>query len=73
MAKPNVKIATEEDRASVIHVIALAFSTDPAARWAWPNPERYLKHFPAFVQAIGGKAFLHGSAYCADGYKGAAL
>jgi ribosomal protein S18 acetylase RimI-like enzyme len=30
-------------------------------------------HFPSFVRAFAGKAFAHGSAYCVDGYAGAAL
>ena len=30
-------------------------------------------HFPNFVRVFGGKAFAHESAYCVDGYAGAAL
>jgi ribosomal protein S18 acetylase RimI-like enzyme len=73
MAKITIKTASASDRAPVIDVVVLAFSADPAARWTWPNPQQYLRHFPSFVEAIGGKAFAHGSAYYADGYAGAAL
>jgi ribosomal protein S18 acetylase RimI-like enzyme len=73
MAKITIKTATASDRAPVIDVVVLAFSADPAARWTWPNPQQYVRHFPSFVEAIGGKAFAHGSAYYADGYTGAAL
>lgn len=73
MATPTIKVATTTEEASAIATEVLAFSADPAARWTWPDPQQYLMHFPDFVRALGGKAFAHGSAYCADGYAGAAL
>ena len=73
MTTPAIKIATASDEAPAIDVVVLAFSTDPAARWTWPDPQQYLTHFPPFVEAFGGKAFAHGSAYYVDGYAGAAL
>jgi ribosomal protein S18 acetylase RimI-like enzyme len=73
MTTPIIKIATASDAAPAIAVVVLAFSADPAARWTWPDPQQYLRHFPSFVQAFGGKAFAHGSAYCVDGYAGVAL
>ncbi len=73
MSTPIVRTATTADEASVIAVTVLAFSTDPAARWTWPDPQQYLTHFPNFIHALGGKAFAHGSAYCVEGYAGAAL
>jgi ribosomal protein S18 acetylase RimI-like enzyme len=68
-----IKAAAASDEASAIAVVVLAFSADPAARWTWPEPQQYLVHFPHFVKALGGNAFAHGSAYCMDGYLGAAL
>lgn len=73
MTTPIIKTATVSDEASAIAVVALAFSADPAARWTWPDPNQYLRHFPSFVKAFGGKAFAHESAYYVDGYAGAAL
>jgi ribosomal protein S18 acetylase RimI-like enzyme len=73
MAEQIIKIATAPDEASIIAVIVLAFSADPAVRWTWPDPQQYLRHFPNFVKALGGKAFAHGSAYYVDGYAGAAM
>ena len=70
---PKIKSATTADEEAVIAVITLAFSTDPAARWLYPDPHQYLTHMPPFVRAFGGKAFAHGSAYYVDGYAGAAL
>jgi ribosomal protein S18 acetylase RimI-like enzyme len=73
MAEQIIKTATASDEASIIGVVVLAFSADPAARWTWPDPQEYLRHFPNFVKALGGKAFAHGSAYYVDGYAGAAM
>ncbi len=73
MATPIIKTAAASDEAQAIAVVVLAFSSDPAARWTWPDPQQYLLHFPNFVKAFGGKAFAHGSAYYIDGYAGAAL
>jgi ribosomal protein S18 acetylase RimI-like enzyme len=70
---PIIKTATESDEARVIDVLVLAFSTDPAARWTWPDPHQYLTHFRELVKAFGGKAFTHDSAYYVDGYGGASL
>jgi len=70
---PIIKTATAADEAAVIAVVVLAFSADPAARWTWPDPDQYLRHFPSLVRAFGGKAFAYGSAHFVDGYAGAAL
>lgn len=68
-----VEIATAANEASIIDVMVLAFSADPAARWTWRDPHQYLAHFQHFARAFGGAAFGHGSAYTVDGYAGAAL
>jgi len=73
MATHAVKGATTADEATIIDVVTLAFSVDPAARWSWADPHQYLEHFPRFIRAFGGKAFAHGSAHLVDGYAGAAL
>ena len=73
VTQPRIKIAAAADEAAIAAVLALAFSTDPGARWAWPNPQQLLNQFPGFVKAMGGAAFSKGSAYYIDGYAGAAL
>jgi ribosomal protein S18 acetylase RimI-like enzyme len=73
MATLTIKTAMASDEAPVIDVVVLAFSTDPAARWLYPDPHQYLTHFPPFVRAFGGKAFAQGSAHYVDSYAGAAL
>ena len=73
MTTLTIRTATASDEDPIIAVVVLAFSADPPARWAYPDPQQYLMHFPRFVRAFGGKAFVHGSAYYVDGYIGAAL
>ena len=65
--------AVASDTEKAIATLVLAFSSDPACRWAWPDPQQYLASFPDFVRAIAGRAFEHGTAYYLDGYAGAAL
>ena len=73
MTAPAVKTAMASDEDRTVNVLLLAFSADPAVRWAWPDPQQYFTYFPSFVRAFGGRAFTHGSAYYVDGYAGAAL
>ena len=74
MITPIIKTAaTASDEASIIDVLVRPNWADPAARWVWPDSQRFLMYFPSFVRAFGGKAFAHESAYYIDGYIGAAL
>ncbi|HZD35293.1 MAG TPA: GNAT family N-acetyltransferase [Nitrososphaeraceae archaeon] len=70
---PIVKIAMKSDEAGVIGALELAFVADPATRWVWSDPQKYLSHFYSFAMAFGGKAFVNGSAYYIGNYSGAAL
>ncbi len=63
--------ASEVDQA--VAVICLAFSSDPAARWTYPDPQAYVSSFPRIVRAFGGKAFEHGTGHQVSGFRGAAL
>ena len=72
-ATAPITTATAADAERAIAVLTLAFSSDPANRWAWPDPRQYLASFPAFVRAFAGRAFEQGTAFCIDGYAGAAL
>jgi ribosomal protein S18 acetylase RimI-like enzyme len=73
MTSLTVRTATLSDQHDLIAVITLAFSSDPAARWAYPDPQQYLGNFPDFVTAFGGKAFEHDTSYCVEDSLGAAL
>ena len=72
-AASEVKSADANIRASAISTIVLGFAADPMARWAWPDPSAYLKVMPRFVDAFGGRAFEHGTAYVTQGVRAAAL
>ena len=68
MTTQTIKTATASDAEAVMAIVVLAFSADPAARWAYGDPRQYLTHFPSFVRVFGGNAFAHDSAYYVDGY-----
>src|SRR6266511_3126177 len=70
---PTIKVVIMVDEVVVIAVITFAFSTDPVARWAYPDPQQYFTAMPLLVKAFSGKAVAQGSAYYVDGYAGAAL
>ena len=55
----------EDEQQMVIGVITLAFSSDPMARWAFPNPATYLTVMPQVARAFGGNGFAHGAAHVA--------
>ena len=74
MIEPSIKtVSSSNAQEQAIATVVLAFSADPIARWFYPDPHQYLLHLPSFVRAFAGKSFEHNSAYCVDGYLGAAL
>jgi ribosomal protein S18 acetylase RimI-like enzyme len=72
-AVPEVKSAGANNRASAISTIVLGFAADPMTRFAWPDPSEYLRTMPRMVNAFGGRAFEHGTAYITEGARAAAL
>ncbi len=38
----SVRIATETEEGAVIDALKLPFVADPATRWDWPHPQKYL-------------------------------
>ena len=73
----QITTATASDEERAMAVLTLAFSADPANRWAWPDPAQYLASFPRLARAFGGRAFELGTAHVAidraGDYAGAAL
>jgi ribosomal protein S18 acetylase RimI-like enzyme len=67
-----VETVTAAWSAAVIDALMLSFAGDPMARWSWADPKIYLKAFPRFARAFGGKAFEQGTAHRV-GHAGAAL
>jgi GNAT superfamily N-acetyltransferase len=72
-ATPEVKSAGANNRASAISTIVLGFAADPMARWVWSDSSEYLRIMPRFVNAFGGRAFEHGTAYITEGGRAVAL
>ena len=70
---PIVTEAAPGDIERAVAVMLLAFSADPMSRWAHPDPQTYVAHFPALVRAFGGNAFAHGTAHQVGQWTGAAL
>lgn len=73
MADSLIRTAAAADLEQCLSVLALAFSSDPPCRWAWPDPQQYLDSFPRFARAFGGSAIEHGTANYYEGFFGVAL
>src|SRR5918995_3136373 len=69
----QVQTARDGDQSRLVATLVLAFSNDPANRWMNPAPETYLRYFPDFVSALGGKAFECGTASFTGDAQAAAL
>lgn len=67
------RVADRSDEPGVIGVMTLAFASDPACRFMFPDPVQYLTFFPDFVRLYGGRAFEHGGAHVIAGNGGAAM
>jgi GNAT superfamily N-acetyltransferase len=70
---PAVFAAERGHDERVYGALTLAFATDPANRWMYPEPQRYLRYFPAFAKALGGAALARGTTVVSWGYSGVAL
>lgn len=71
--EPEIHSVGATARASAVDTIVLAFGADPILRWAYPDPHRYLAHFPEFVDCYGGRAFEHDTADATPELEGVAL
>jgi ribosomal protein S18 acetylase RimI-like enzyme len=72
-SKPIIHTATLSEEQHVIAPLTLAFATDPAVRWMYPDPHQYRTFFPSFARAFGGISVALGSAHYVEGFRGAAL
>ena len=69
----NIRSAGIDEMEKAAAVIMLAFSTDPVARWVYPEPADYLRHFPEFIRGFAGGAFENRTAFITNDFSGAAL
>lgn len=68
----KVRPATTSDRERFEAAMTMAFTADPAARWAWPDPHVFFRTFTSLVMLFGGKSFDHGSAHVIGDFLGVA-
>jgi GNAT superfamily N-acetyltransferase len=54
------RIDTATVRAAVLDTLTAAFADDAAVRRLYPDEADYRRHFPGFVEALGGGAFERG-------------
>jgi ribosomal protein S18 acetylase RimI-like enzyme len=57
MSDLSVSPVRQDEQASALATLLLAFAGDPVERWLYPEPQEYLTHFPVFLAALGGRAF----------------
>jgi len=72
IAEPIEKIELM-DESRAMAALVMAFATDPAVRWLYPDAQQYLTHFPDFARAFAGKAFELDTADALQGHSAAAL
>jgi GNAT superfamily N-acetyltransferase len=68
----EIRRAGKSDKDRFAAAMTMAFSADPAARWAWPDPLQFISIFMPLVTAFGGKSFDNGTAYVVGDYAGVA-
>lgn len=72
-SSPAVYNIDEASADAALATLTLAFVTDPAARWSWPQANDFLRSFPLLARAFGGRSFALGTAYGVEGGAGVAL
>lgn len=63
----------DPQRQRALDVLVTAFTADPVIRWMYPEAHRYLMHFPSFLVAFGGKAFVANTAWRLGEFSAVAL
>ena len=69
----SISPVTASEQRQAVAALVTAFSNDPMMRWAFPEPDRYLSHFPELASLFGANAFQHGTACCASDFAATAL
>jgi GNAT superfamily N-acetyltransferase len=69
----TVRSASRDEETTVSAVIALAFATDPMARWSLRDAQTYLAVMPGLIRAFGAAGYDSDSTYVSDDFGGAAL
>jgi GNAT superfamily N-acetyltransferase len=69
----EIRSATFDQLPNAVAAIVTAFLVDPAARFAWPSADTYLKTMPLAIREFTGACFEHKTAYISADLCGAAL
>lgn len=67
----QVKSVTRSDKGRFEAAMTVAFSADRLVRWAWPDPQQFIRTFLPLVTLFGGKSFDHGTAFVIGDFFGA--
>jgi ribosomal protein S18 acetylase RimI-like enzyme len=67
-----IRTAEDDDAASLFNILTRAFIADPAARWLFPEPERYRTCYPILARLLCGDAMTHRTAFVSEDVAAAA-
>jgi len=73
MPLTTIRTVDQREQTRAINIQLMAFSADPIMRWLWPEPDAYVRYFPALVRGFGGGAFESGTAHVTENFHGGAL
>jgi ribosomal protein S18 acetylase RimI-like enzyme len=73
MPDSRLSPVSDSDRARIVDTLVLAFAADEVERWMYPDARSYLAHFPAFIEAFGGRAFEHETVWGTEDLRAVAL
>ena len=73
MSALSFSAVSESEQERVYATLVLAFAADPVERWLYPEPQRYLSHFPRFLAAFGGAAFTERTVWSLGEFSAVAL
>ena len=57
MSELPFSVVPKSEQARALATLVLAFADDPVERWLYPQSQQYLRYFPEFLAAFGGRAF----------------
>jgi ribosomal protein S18 acetylase RimI-like enzyme len=67
------ELVHDRDATRALATLVTAFAGDPVERWLFPDAEQYLRRFPVFLAAFGGRAFDEGTVWRHSGFSAVAM
>jgi ribosomal protein S18 acetylase RimI-like enzyme len=62
-----------DEQAKAFATLVSAFTEDPVERWLYPELQQYLRHFPKFLAAFGGRSFEEQTVWSLNEFSAVAL